>query len=135
MAKNLFVSVVVPVKALSYYLLHENLPELFRQTYKNYEVLVLPNNPSLYDITLLKRYKKLRIIPTGKITRPAQKRDIGVKESKGKIIAFLDDDAYPDPNWLENAQKSLKEKKHWRYVDPGQSQKKSICGKKSLMKF
>ncbi|OGK18278.1 hypothetical protein A3G67_03215 [Candidatus Roizmanbacteria bacterium RIFCSPLOWO2_12_FULL_40_12] len=119
MAKNLFVSVVVPVKALSYYLLHENLPELFRQTYKNYEVLVLPNNPSLYDITLLKRYKKLRIIPTGKITRPAQKRDIGVKESKGKIIAFLDDDAYPDPHWLENAAKSFKGKKTLAVCGPG----------------
>ncbi len=118
--KNLhFVSVIIPILELSYYLLHENLPELAKQSYKNYEILVLPNEHTQYDLTLLKTYKKLRIVPTGKITRPAEKRDIGVKEAKGEIIAFLDDDAYPDQDWLANAIKIFKKNKVQAVCGPG----------------
>ena len=34
---------------------------------------------------------------------PAKKRDLGVAHAKGEILAFLDDDAYPDKNWLVHA--------------------------------
>lgn len=116
MLKNPLVSVVIPLKELSYYLLHENLPELDKQTYKKYEIIVLPNEQIQYDLALLRRYKKLRIIPTGKITRPAQKRDIGVQKAKGEIIAFIDDDAYPDPKWLESAVRLFKRNKKIKAV-------------------
>ena len=43
-------------------------------------------------------------MPTGKV-RPAEKRNIGIREAKGEIVAFIDDDAYPDPRWLEYAVK------------------------------
>ena len=35
--------------------------------------------------------------------RPAEKRNLGIKAAKGEIIAFIDDDAYPDAHWLEYA--------------------------------
>lgn len=44
----------------------------------------------------------IRIISTGPVT-PAHKRDIALKYAKGEILAFLDDDAYPRPDWLKNA--------------------------------
>lgn len=119
MKKNPFVSVVIPVKNLTYYLLHENLPRLANQTYKNYEVIVLPNEHSQYDLSLLREYKKLRIVPTGKITRPAEKRDVGADCAKGEIIAFLDDDAYPDSLWLKNAVKLFKKRKIQAVCGPG----------------
>lgn len=114
-----FVSVVIPVKQLSYYLLHENLPEMAKQSYKEFEVIVLPNEQGQYDLHLLKTYKWLRIIPTGKITRPAEKRDIGVKNAKGEIIAFIDDDAYPRPDWLDEAVKLFNKKKATVICGPG----------------
>ncbi|MBI1863157.1 glycosyltransferase [Candidatus Microgenomates bacterium] len=119
------VSIIIPVKQLSYYLLHENIPELAKQTYKNIEVLVLPNEHSQYDLSLLKEYKWLRIIPTGKVTRPAQKRDIGVQNAKGEIIAFLDDDAYPDQHWIENAVRIFNTKKVTVVCGPGILPKKT----------
>lgn len=97
------ISVIIPVKEISNYLRDENLPAMNRQTYKNFEVIVLPNKSSEQDKELLLKYSWLHIIPTGKITRPAQKRDMGVKNAKGTIIAFIDDDAYPAKNWLEKA--------------------------------
>ena len=79
------VSVVIPVRALSYYLLFENLPEMDKQTFKNFEVIVLPNEHTTYDITLMNQYSWLRVIPTGTVTRPAQKRHWG-KNAKEKSL-------------------------------------------------
>lgn len=44
----------------------------------------------------------VRVIPTGAVS-PADKRDIAAQAAKGEILAFLDDDAYPRPDWLTNA--------------------------------
>jgi GT2 family glycosyltransferase len=44
----------------------------------------------------------VRVIPTGKV-RPAEKRNLGIREAKGEIIAFIDDDAYPEMHWIEYA--------------------------------
>ena len=117
--KSPFVSVIIPVKALSQYLLFENFPALKKQIYKNFEVVVLPNKASKEDKSLLKQYSWLRIIPTGKVTRPAEKRDIGVKKSKGEIIAFIDDDACPASDWLQNAVKFFSQKNIVAVCGPG----------------
>ena len=117
--RNPIVSVIIPVRSLSYYLLFENLPEMDKQNFKNFEVIVLPNEHTTYDLTLMKQYSWLRVIPTGSVTRPAQKRDIGVKNARGKIIAFIDDDAYPDPNWLTNAVKLFERGSFLALCGPG----------------
>lgn len=119
MNQSPFISVVIPVKKLTYYLLFENLPGMARQTYKKFEVIVLPDENTQYDLELLKQYKWLKIIGTGLKSRPADKRDTGVKHAKGTIIAFLDDDAYPDPRWLEKAASVFKKNKVEAVCGPG----------------
>ncbi len=116
---EIFITVIIPVKQLTYHLIFENLPAFAEQTYKNFEVLVLPNEHSQYDLTLLKTYKWLKIIPTGKISRPAQKRDIGAQNANGEILAFIDDDAYPDKNWLKNSSLIFKSNKIAALCGPG----------------
>ncbi len=98
-----YISIIIPVKEINHYLLEDNLPALSRVSYPHFEVIVLPNKKSSVDALLLKKYPWLKICPTGKVTRPAQKRDIGVKHSNGTIVAFIDDDAYPASNWLQKA--------------------------------
>ncbi len=87
------VSVVIAVKNDNPYL-RQSVEETLKQTYPNFEIIVLPDEPiSGYD-------ERVRIIPTGN-ELPAIKRNMGVKASRGEIIAFLDDDSYPTARWLE----------------------------------
>ena len=97
--KPMTVSVVIACPAPSPYLT-ECLNALAHQTYPHFEVIVLPDGPaSLGDYPF-----PLQVIPTGK-TRPAEKRNLGIQQATGEIVAFLDDDAYPIANWLEHAVK------------------------------
>jgi glycosyltransferase involved in cell wall biosynthesis len=93
------VSVVVACPAPSAYLT-ECLGGLVRQSYRNFEVIVLPDEaapgypwPSW-----------VRVIPTGR-QRPAEKRNTGIAAARGSVVALLDDDAIPVPGWLEHAVK------------------------------
>ena len=83
------------------WMLDECLAAIKSQTYRNFEVIVLPDG----DLDLTEASGcPLTILPTGKV-RPAEKRNIGIAAAKGEIVAFIDDDAYPDSHWLENAVK------------------------------
>ncbi len=93
------VSIVIACPGPSAYL-DEALAGLAKQSYTNFEVIVLPDEAA----TLGEYPFDLRVIPTGK-TRPAEKRNSGINAARGSITAFLDDDAYPAPNWLEQAVK------------------------------
>lgn len=97
MRKSPLFSVIIPVKKINDYILKETIPKLLVQSFSDFEIIILPDKKS----SLV--FSKTRIIPTFPKIGPAQKRDIGAKESKGKILAFLDDDAYPSKDWLKNA--------------------------------
>ena len=93
------VSVVIACPAPSPYLT-ECLNGLARQIYRNFEVIVLPDEPAPgYPWPA-----DVRVIPTGR-QRPAEKRNTGLTAARGSIIAFIDDDASPVPGWLEHAVK------------------------------
>lgn len=92
-----FVSVVVACKTIDSYV-KECAQESLRLEYPSFEVLLLPDYDSDFQET------GVRVLPTGPIP-PSEKRNIGVKSSKGDIVAFIDGDAYPARDWLGNAAK------------------------------
>ncbi len=73
------------------------LASLQRQAYPAIEVLVLPDAPTGRNWPA-----GVREVPTGRV-RPAEKRNLGIAQAQGRIIAFLDDDAEALPGWLERA--------------------------------
>ena len=94
------VSIVIACPKGSW-MLDECLEAIRAQSYEKWECIVLPDEEkSEAEVEL----RNVRIIPTGKV-RPAEKRNIGIREAKGEIVAFIDDDAYPDAHWLEYAVK------------------------------
>jgi GT2 family glycosyltransferase len=107
MTKTKF-SIIIPLKEFNDYL-EESIPNILSMDYKNFEIIILTNEKPSKIPNYLKN-KKIKIIETGKVS-PAIKRDIGAKNSKGEYLAFLDDDAYPEKNWLNIAEQIFEEKK------------------------
>ncbi len=87
--------IIVDYKKNNPYLL-ECLDAIQKQTYKNYEIILVCD----YKVDL--SYPKLRQKSYGHYVGPAEKRDQGAKMAKGEILAFIDDDAFPSEKWLEN---------------------------------
>lgn len=94
-------------------LLVECLEAIGKQTYSNYEIILVTD----YENDL--NYPKLRKLSYGKYVGPAEKRDEGGKMAKGEILAFIDDDAYPSPQWLEKVVRHFQDKKIVGVGGPG----------------
>ncbi len=92
-------SLIIPFKAPCAYI-EESLPHIFRLMEQRFEVILLPDEPM--EAEGLFAHPKVRIIPTGAVS-PAVKRDRGAEAAGGEFLAFIDDDAYPDPAWLSAA--------------------------------
>lgn len=103
------VSIIIPLKKINDYI-KEETKYLLEQTYKNFEVIILPDSFSEEEIDLdIFRDKRIKIIETGAIP-PALKRAKGVENSNGEILAFLDDDTYPEKDWLKNSLRAMETK-------------------------
>lgn len=88
------VSIIIPVKRINDYI-HESMDYLLALDYPSYEILIFPDEKDKVH-----SWPKTKIIASGKVG-PAEKRDLALKYASGKILAFLDDDAYPRPDWLK----------------------------------
>jgi cellulose synthase/poly-beta-1,6-N-acetylglucosamine synthase-like glycosyltransferase len=80
--------------------------------YPDFEVLIVADEPNIDEnknqcAAELKRLEKpglVTILSTGKeLTGPSEKRDLALEQASGEICAFIDDDAYPRPDWLRSA--------------------------------
>ncbi len=91
-------SVIIPCKNDSPYL-QDCLKHLKNMTFTDYEIIIIPDS----KISI----RGVKVIPLK--SGPADKRDLGVKNAKGEYIAFIDDDAYPDKNWLSTSLKYFKD--------------------------
>ena len=66
--------------------------------YDNYEVIVVDDGSTDTTADIASRYP-VRLIRTPNRGLSAA-RNLGMREAKGEIVAYIDDDAYPDPYWL-----------------------------------
>jgi len=87
------VSIIIPVKEINDYI-RESVPEILKLDWPDYEIIIYPDKADSKH-----KWPKTRIIASGKVG-PAEKRDLAIRDAKGEILAFLDDDAYPEPDWL-----------------------------------
>ena len=74
------------------------LEALERLDYPDYEVIVVDDGSTDATATIAREYDCLLIQTENRGLASA--RNTGLKAARGEIVAYIDDDAYPDPHWL-----------------------------------
>lgn len=92
------VLVVIPCAAVDA-LARASVAHSLQLQYENFRVLLLPDDP--YEPPVPN--PRLLVLPTGMVTI-ARKRNLAMAAMPGQdFFAFLDSDAFPDPQWLNRA--------------------------------
>jgi O-antigen biosynthesis protein len=90
--------------------LDECLERLTTLTYPDFEVIVV-NDGSSDASAEIARARGARLVETGH-RGLSHARNVGIAHATGEIVAFLDDDAYPDHDWLYYVAASLRANAH-----------------------
>lgn len=104
-------SIIIPVKNRRF--LQETLKSVALQTYKDYEIIIVNDDPTFQNFKKFQKIsKKIRVIHNNKNIGPALSKAKGVREAKGKFICFLDGDDIIKPEKLEVQLFLMKKKKY-----------------------
>ncbi len=110
-------TIIIPVKQINDYL-RESLPRILAMDYPEFEVIVLPNElPSTQQPEAFED-PRVMIVASGRVS-PAVKRDLGAKRARFGRLAFLDDDAFPEKDWLSRADEAFRESEAAAVGGPG----------------
>jgi GT2 family glycosyltransferase len=104
--------IITSCSVKNFYNIIELLNALNRQTYSKLEIIAIIDGSKYLFESLKNRsdiyLQSTQVVLTNKVLGLSGARNLGAKISKGKIIAFIDDDAVPLVNWVEEIVKSFK---------------------------
>lgn len=107
---NPFVSIIVRTKNEDFWI-GKCLNEIFNQQYQNFEVILVDNNSKDKTINIVKKnFPKVKIIIyKSKIFLPGKALNLGIKKSKGHLIAMISGHCIPkNDKWLGTLVKNFK---------------------------
>ena len=92
------------------------LKNIKKQTYKNYEIIIVDNFSDDKTVEKAKQFKISKVIKIKKFL-PGKAINLGIKNSKGDYIVILSAHAIPTKNkWLENFVSAIEEDKKFAGV-------------------
>jgi len=135
------VSVIIPTYNRSV-LLMKTIDSVLNQTYNNIEIIVVDDG-SQEDLTEnLNNIKKLKYYRIPNSGGPSKPRNLGIKKSNGKYIAFIDDDDLWVNNKIEIQVNKLEKNKEFglahnycSVIDEFGKEKDEIIGKSGSIKI
>ena len=84
------------------------LDSVKKMNYKNIEVILVDNGSNDGSVEFIeKNYGWVKLIKNRENLGPIIARNMGIKKSKGYLIAFLDNDTEVDKNWLKELVNSM----------------------------
>lgn len=98
------VSIIIPSKKINDYI-KESIPKILDLDWPKFEIIIVIDKPVNNF-----HWPKTKIVASANVG-PAKKRDLSLNYATGEILAFLDDDAYPETDWLKQAIIHFKNKK------------------------
>ncbi|GAH14558.1 unnamed protein product, partial [marine sediment metagenome] len=112
MVKQISISVIIPMHNAEKTIV-QTLKGLEKQTRKDFEVIIVDDGSTDTSLKLITEFKEGSSLPIKLITQEnsgaAKARNVGVEQSKGDIIIFLDSDCIPRENWVEEMVRPLSE--------------------------
>lgn len=79
--------------------IRDTLDALGKLEYPDYEVIVVNDGSTDDTESIALEYDcQLVSLPNGGLSSA---RNVGMRQATGEIVAYIDDDAYPDPQWLK----------------------------------
>ncbi len=118
MKKNCIVSVIIPTyKRVEK--LKRAIDSVLKQTFTNWEIIIIDNhsNDGTKELIINYRNPKIKLLLIRNYGNIAKSRNLGIKKSKGKYLAFLDSDDLWTSNKLLICIKALSKKVKIVYHD------------------
>lgn len=107
------VSIVVAVYNVEKYL-RRCLDSLINQTYQNIEIIMVDDFSTDSSLSICSEYARkddrIKVIGKKENTGPSDTRNIGIMNSNGNYIMFVDSDDYVCDNFVEEMVKAIEEK-------------------------
>ena len=112
------VSIIIAVKTWQKNL-EECVGKCLELDFPDFEILILPDSDADFPIEMKghsptnqglspgndlrdRGLSLIKVIPTADL-KPGEKRDKAIDAAQGEILAIIDDDTYPNPDWLKKA--------------------------------
>lgn len=95
-------SFIIPVKEINDYI-REAVPEILKIKRDDFEIIIYPNK--IDDNENWDKTKQIATGPGG----PAMKRSLAMRDARGEILIFIDDDAYPREDFLDKLDKDFED--------------------------
>jgi len=101
-----------------------------------WEIIVVDNNSSDATLEVIEKYRSRGMaINLAKESRIGSNycRNAGIKNSSAPLIAFIDDDAYPDRDWLSNILRIYQSREVWDFCLSGKIELHFLCERPSWL--
>lgn len=99
------VSIIIPAKNAQA-TIKKCIDSIARQSYKNYELIVVNDGSTDKTAQILRDYPRARVLTTPG-TGPSKARNTGIAQAKGEFVAFTDADCVLDYHWIEELLKGF----------------------------
>ena len=100
-------SIIIPVRKINDYV-KENITRIKKLDYPEFEVFIVTDEDESKDYNF--GGNRIKLVSSGNVG-PGEKRNLAANLATGDVLAFLDDDSYPEYGWLKNAAKIFEDPK------------------------